>query len=136
MPKWVQFITAVMGVLVIVVFCLAIVIGTPEWFGFLDSSDAERTKQTEELLDTARRYPVGRFPRDETVPGYLWGISDNCWTFLQQQVAANAEKPEISIAEKSDDGRWHWVRIQFADTSWIEFSYYQGLLSLCQTGTQ
>jgi hypothetical protein len=135
MPKWVQFITAVIAVLVIVVFCFAIVIGTPEWFGFLFSSDAERIKQTEELLGAARRYPVGRFPRDETVPGYLWGISDNCWTFLQQRVAANAEKPVISIARKSNDGRWHWVRVLFIDASWIEMPYYQGLLSpLCETG--
>jgi hypothetical protein len=137
MPKRIgTIIFAVMGVLVAVVFCLAIVIGTPEWFGFLGSSDAERIKQTEELLDVVRRYPTGRFPQTESVPGYLWGISDDCWAFLQKRVAANAVQPKISIARKSDDGRWHWVRVQFADASWIEFSYYQGLLSLCQIGKQ
>jgi hypothetical protein len=97
-------------------------------------SDAERIKQTEELLAVARHYPTGGFPQDETVPGYLWGITDDCRDFLQKRVGANTEHPIISIARKSDDGRWHWVHMQFADTSWIEFSYYQGLLSLCQTG--
>jgi hypothetical protein len=136
MPKRIgAIIFAVMGVLLAVVFCLAIVIGTPEWFGFLGSSDAERIKQTEELLDAAHHYPTGSFPQDESVPGYLWGISDDCWACLQERVAANAEQPIISIARKSPDGRWHWVRVQFADATWVEMPYYQGLLSpLCENG--
>jgi hypothetical protein len=117
----------------VVTVAIIVAIGWLAWYQG-PGSDAERIKQTEELLDVTRRYPTGKFPQDESVPGYLWGISDECWTFLRQQVAANAEKPAISIARKSDDGRWHWVRVQFTDASWIEFSYYQGLLSLCQTG--
>jgi|WetSurMetagenome_2_1015567.scaffolds.fasta_scaffold183043_2 hypothetical protein len=117
---------------------IAAVIGAIGWLAWYQGpgSDAERIKQTEELLDAARRYPIGRFPRDETVPGYLWDISDACWAFLQTRVAANAEQPKISIGRKSPDARWHWVNVGFADNSWIEFSYYQGLLSLCEIGTQ
>jgi hypothetical protein len=118
----------------VVTVAIIITIGWLAWYQG-PGSDAERIKQTQELLDSARRYPTGRFPQTESVPGYLWGISDDCWAFLQTRVAANVEQPKISIARKSDDGRWHWVRVQFADASWIEFDYYQGLLSLCETGT-
>lgn len=128
-------------VIVAVVVGAAIIVAIIVMLGWLawyqgPGSDAQRIKQTEELLDAARRYSTGKFPRDETVPGYLWDISDDCWTLLQARVVANAEQPEISIARKSPDGRWHWVRVQFADARWIEYSYYQGLLSLCEIGTQ
>jgi hypothetical protein len=117
------------GVLIVTII---VAIGWLAWYQG-PGSDADRIKQTKELLDAARRYPAGTFPRDKTVPGYLWDISDDCWAFLQTRVAANTALPKISIARKSDDGRWHWVHVQFADTSWIEFSYYQGLLfSLCE----
>ena len=128
------FVIAAVVIGVAVTVAVIVAIGWLAWYQG-PGSDAERIKQTEELLDAARRYPTGRFPRDETVPGYLWDISDACWAFLQARVAANAEQPKISIARKSPDAKWHWVNVQFADTSWIEFDYYQGLLSLCETGT-
>jgi hypothetical protein len=127
------FVTVAVVIGVAVTVAIIIAIGWLAWYQG-PGSDAERIKQTEELLDAARRYSTGQFPHDESVPGYLWGISDDCWTFLQKRVAANTAQPKISVARKSDEGRWHWVRVQFADASWIEFSYYQGLLSLCQTG--
>ena len=130
--KWPWF--AIAGMSAIVLVMSGVALYRYVWPLTDAGTEAVRIRQTEELLSAAKQYPSGEFPQDESTPGYLWGVGEECWKFIQSKVAKEPGRPIIVIADKSPDRRFYWVTAQFSDSSWIKLTYYQGLLfTLCET---
>jgi hypothetical protein len=129
--KWSWF--AIAGILAIVLTIGGVALYWYVWPLTHAGTEAIRIRQTEELLSAAKQHPTGEFPQEESIPGYLWGVGEECWRFIQSKVAKEPARPMITIADKSPDRRYHWVTVRFSDSSWIKLTYYQGLLfSLCE----